>query len=159
MLCPSPRCTSIWGGRRHLLNSCILFESWHLIKLLSSGWGRRITSVPSTSPRVCLHTHLLIPPTWTSHFSAHHTLWGSPLAFTHAVPLPGTPSCLPTSPVSFKRPKSNISSSSMRPFPASQAQHISSCELALCLVNSLPGAFIPLNCKFIHPAGLWAPQD
>ena len=64
MLCPLPRCTSIWGERRHLLNSCILFESWHLIKLLSSGWGRQnwaargrpITSVPSTSPRVCLHT-------------------------------------------------------------------------------------------------------
>lgn len=59
ILCPSLRCTSIWGGRQHLLNSCIFVKSWYLMKLLGSGRGRQswaATSTPSTSPRVSLHT-------------------------------------------------------------------------------------------------------
>ena len=107
----------------------------------------------------CASTHLLIPPTWTSpHFNTHHALSGYPLAFTHAAPLPGTLSWLPTSPVSSKRSNSNINSSCTRPFPASQAQHISSRELAPYLVNFLPGAFIRLYGNVIHPAGLRVPH-
>ena len=88
----------------------------------------------SVTPNLCCdetknrgtYTRVTIPPTWTSpRFSTHHALSGCPLAFTHAAPLPGTLSWLPTFPVSFKRSKPNINSSSMRPFPASQAQHIS----------------------------------
>lgn len=81
----------------------------------------------------------LSSPTWTSpRFSTHHALSGCPLAFAQRPRLPGTLSWLPTFPVSFERSKPNISSSSMRPFPASQAQHISSG--LLCLVSFLPGS-------------------
>lgn len=138
MLCPAPRCTSIWGRRQHLLNSCIVFKSWCLIKLPGSDWGRRSWAgrgrpghkhIYPTSPQVdtsCSPTVALHMPACWSHQPGHLRMLTACLLLKLCPCLEHSSSRLSSSSTSFKRPNSNINISSTRPFPACQAWWIPS---------------------------------